>query len=150
MEGIIYKYTSPSGKCYIGQTIHENIRKAQHKQAAKDKHTTHPFYKAIQKYGWDNITYEVLVRFECNNRQLLFKILDHFEIFYITKYNSYKCGYNQTEGGHIVSQEWRTKTNDYYNNWKIINANDYEPMPAEQLLRMLKNKKLLKQWKKKK
>ena len=29
--GNIYKYTSPSGKCYIGQTIKENIRKSQHK-----------------------------------------------------------------------------------------------------------------------
>lgn len=24
MKGIIYKYTSPSGKCYIGQTINED------------------------------------------------------------------------------------------------------------------------------
>lgn len=24
MKGIIYKYTSPSGKCYIGQTVNEN------------------------------------------------------------------------------------------------------------------------------
>ena len=28
MKGIIYKYTSPSGKCYIGQTIQENRRKS--------------------------------------------------------------------------------------------------------------------------
>jgi len=47
MVGIIYKYTSPSGKCYIGQTIQENIRKSQHKLASKDIYTTHPFYKAV-------------------------------------------------------------------------------------------------------
>lgn len=81
MIGIIYKYTSPSGKCYIGQTIHEELRKAQHKSAAKDESLKWPFYKAIRKYGWDNMSYEVLVKFECDNRQLLFKILDHFEIF---------------------------------------------------------------------
>lgn len=27
IEGIIYKYTSPSGKCYIGQTINEPLRR---------------------------------------------------------------------------------------------------------------------------
>ena len=147
MIGIIYKYTSPSGKCYIGQTIHEELRKAQHKSAAKDESLKWPFYKAIRKYGWDSMSYEVLVKFECDNRQLLFKILDHFEIFYIAKYNSYKCGYNQTKGGHIVSQEWRTKNES---DGFIINADDYEPLPAEFLLKMAekKNRKLLKQWKK--
>lgn len=25
MKGVIYKYTSPSGKCYIGQTVNEDI-----------------------------------------------------------------------------------------------------------------------------
>ena len=29
IEGIIYKYTSPSGKFYIGQTIDEKSRRAQ-------------------------------------------------------------------------------------------------------------------------
>ena len=144
MVGIIYKYTSPSGKCYIGQTIKENIRKSQHKQASKDIYTTHPFYRAVQKYGWKNFSYEVLVKFECNNRQTITKILDHFEIFYIAKYNSYKCGYNQTPGGHLI---YRNSDGDGFN----INANDYEPLPAEFLVRMLSNKKrkLLKQWKKK-
>ena len=27
IEGIIYKYTSPSGKCYIGQTTNELLRR---------------------------------------------------------------------------------------------------------------------------
>lgn len=148
MIGIIYKYTSPSGKSYIGQTIHEEIRKGQHIQAAKDKNTQHPFYKAVQKYGWDNISYEVLVRFECGNKSTLTKILDHFEIFYISKYNSYKRGYNQTPGGHIVYSEFISKDGGIY-----IKADDYEPLPAEFLASMLetrKKRKLLKQWKKKK
>ena len=143
MTGIIYKYTSPNGKCYIGQTIKENTRKRQHKLASKDVNTTHPFYKAVQKYGWDNFIYEVLIKFECGNRHTLIKILDHFEIFYIAKYNSYKCGYNQTPGGHLI----------YRNNDEVgfnINANDYEPLSADFLLGLLtkRKRKLLKQWKK--
>lgn len=27
IRGVIYKYTSPSGKCYIGQTINEKRRR---------------------------------------------------------------------------------------------------------------------------
>lgn len=38
MTGVIYKYTSPSGKCYIGQTVNETRR----------------------KYGWDSFEYEIL------------------------------------------------------------------------------------------
>lgn len=56
MKGIIYKYTSPSGKCYIGQTINEDRRKLQHKRAAfneNHKEYDKPFYRALRKYGWD-------------------------------------------------------------------------------------------------
>lgn len=28
MRGVIYKYTSPSGKVYIGQTLNEYMRRA--------------------------------------------------------------------------------------------------------------------------
>ena len=34
MKGIIYKYTSPSGKCYIGQTVNENKRRYEHRYKA--------------------------------------------------------------------------------------------------------------------
>lgn len=54
---IIYKYTSPSGKSYIGQTNDPKRRKNSH------KHPTNScinFRNAINKYGWDNILYETL------------------------------------------------------------------------------------------
>ena len=63
MKGIIYKYTSPSGKCYIGQTINEDRRKLQHKRAAfneNHKEYDKPFYRALRKYGWDSFEYEVV------------------------------------------------------------------------------------------
>lgn len=52
MKGIIYKYTSPSGKCYIGQTINEDRRKLQHKRAAfneNHKEYDKPFYRAASE-----------------------------------------------------------------------------------------------------
>jgi hypothetical protein len=36
MVGIIYKYTSPSNKSYIGQTIHEHTRYMRHKRMEWD------------------------------------------------------------------------------------------------------------------
>lgn len=57
MNGVIYCYTSPSGKQYIGQTINEKRRKADHKRAYG---TCGLFRLAVLKYGMDNIKYEVL------------------------------------------------------------------------------------------
>jgi hypothetical protein len=54
MRGVIYKYTSPSGKSYIGQTVREDQRKKEHYYLAycyeNSKFDT-KFYKAIRKYG---------------------------------------------------------------------------------------------------
>lgn len=48
VTGIIYRYRSPSGKYYIGQTIDGKRRKATHKNLAS-KGIDLPFYRAIKK-----------------------------------------------------------------------------------------------------
>lgn len=97
-KGIIYKYTSPSGKIYIGQTVEESTRKYKHKTAtavSKGK-----FGNAIQKYGFENLTYEVLFETKyTENFNSLKRVLDAVEIAYIEYYNSYNAGYNSTKGG---------------------------------------------------
>ena len=50
--GVIYMYTSPSGKKYIGQTVNESKRKSQHKNQTTKSKTL--FGKAIIKYGFEN------------------------------------------------------------------------------------------------
>lgn len=93
----IYKHTNKiNGKCYIGQTK-QSLKVRWKNGIGYDGSPV--FYKAIQKYGWDNFTHEViedniLSQEEANNR----------EIFYIKFYNSYigfnNCnGYNATLGG---------------------------------------------------
>lgn len=47
-KGIIYKYTSPSGKSYIGQTVNEVSRKYKHKLETSKSKTK--FGSAIRKY----------------------------------------------------------------------------------------------------
>lgn len=100
MKGIIYKFTSPSGKVYIGQTT-DKYRNTQHRHTAYNRKSTRPFYKAIRKYGFENFKYEILKEIECNTKEELNNKLDSLEIYYIALHNATdeKYGYNLCNGG---------------------------------------------------
>ena len=85
----IYKITKKSnGKSYIGQSNDIERRLAEHKYK-----TDIPVEIAIQKYGIDAFTYEVIE--ECELSQL-----DEREKYWIAYYNTFKgIGYNCNEGG---------------------------------------------------
>jgi len=58
-------HTSPSGKCYIGQTCQSCEERwginGSNYIKKKDGNFIHPkFAQAILKYGWDNIKHEIL------------------------------------------------------------------------------------------
>lgn len=97
LDGIIYRYTSPNGKIYIGKTTNEKHRIATHKYEAK--HPKNYFHRAIAKYGFDKFTYEVLFRTKSFDR--LNYLLNTMEQYYIKKYNTTDptIGYNLTDGG---------------------------------------------------
>ena len=61
IEGIIYRYISPSGKSYIGQTIDEKSRR-QHWFKPTYSYAGPKIDRARAKYGRDNFVYEVLFR----------------------------------------------------------------------------------------
>ncbi|KKL12636.1 hypothetical protein LCGC14_2533800, partial [marine sediment metagenome] len=91
--GIIYKVISPSGKVYIGKTVMSLAnRKYYHIRSATKLMIDTKFCRAIRKYGaelvWE-IIYDGITCSEINN----------LEIQIISKYNSYKVGYNSTKGG---------------------------------------------------
>lgn len=88
--GIIYKYTSPSGKSYIGKTIYSQKERAG-KNGEKYKGCT-AFYNAIQKYGWNNFSYDILE--ECVNEKL-----GEREAYYISYFNT------QVPNGYNVRDE---------------------------------------------
>ena len=89
---IIYKYTSPSGKYYIGQTYNEHMRKYFHKYDAT-RGKTSAFYNAIRKYGFENFKYEVIVR------DVPHYLVNAFERYWIWYYKANTEGYNSTIGG---------------------------------------------------
>ena len=90
MKGIIYMYTCPKGKHYVGQTINEAARKSGHKHS---KYNT-KFSREIQRIGYDTFKYEVLERVEADTEEELKIKLNKLECDYIYKYNIYYDGYN--------------------------------------------------------
>lgn len=99
--GLIYKAISPSGRCYIGQTINLKNRINQHKNNAFNEHSkefNHKFHKAIRKYGFYNIIWEILVD------EVPICLLDDLEIEYIKQFNSFNDGYNLTLGGNAINR----------------------------------------------
>lgn len=76
---------------YIGQSLNIEIRLKNHKSGTKQV-----VDKAIQKYGVENFTFEIIE--ECLPSEL-----NEREIYWINYYNSYNDGYNCTLGGNQVS-----------------------------------------------
>ena len=97
MIGYIYCHTSPSGKKYIGLTT----TSLEHRYNNGENYKSSPaFWKAIQKYGWDNFSHEVLEEVECEDKQALVETLNFLERKYISEYNSIvPYGYNIEAGG---------------------------------------------------
>lgn len=100
MIGIIYKYTNQiNSKVYIGQTINEYKRKYAHKHALNSWRSY--FHNAINKYGYDKFTYEILEEVNSDDVKELKSKLDTLEQRYISIYksNESEFGYNLTLGG---------------------------------------------------
>ena len=112
---LVYKHTSPSGKCYIGQTCDYEKRCKNHK---KQNSNCVAFRNALMKYGWENfqheILYENLSKSEANT----------LEERCISESNSMTPnGYNLKSGGNsnVLSNESIQKFVDKNSrNWEFI------------------------------
>jgi group I intron endonuclease len=91
----IYKITNLlNGKCYIGLSYNINKRFREHKHHIVHKNGSCHLYHAIDKYGLDNFSFEILK--ECPIEDLAC-----LEQFFIRVYCSWhpNYGYNKTFGG---------------------------------------------------
>lgn len=90
----IYKITNKlNNKSYIGKTEKTDPTKRwlEHLRDCKREYKNkRPLYNAINKYGKENFSFEILE--ETNNA-------NEREIYFIDFYNTYKNGYNATVGG---------------------------------------------------
>lgn len=99
IEGIIYRYISPSGKSYIGQTTNEVYRRRMWFGKGRYTGGKSKIDRARKKYGPDNFIYEVLLRNQYSSIETATLDLNKWETYYIGYYNTYKNGYNSTLGG---------------------------------------------------
>lgn len=99
VTGIIYKYTAPNGKVYIGQTTNELYRRRMWFGAGRYTGGKSKIDRARSKYGAENFSYEVLFKASFPSTETATKELNRLEIYYIGLYDSYKNGYNSTIGG---------------------------------------------------
>lgn len=98
LQGIIYMYTSPSNKNYIGQTTNESNRRKLWKSSTYHYAGT-KIDRARAKYGADNFLYTVLFRKDFSTKQIAVEWLNIAEKYYINIYDTVKNGYNCEGGG---------------------------------------------------
>lgn len=97
-RGIIYKYTSPSNKCYIGQTMNERKRRSDF-LCITTSYSGPKIENARKKYGPENFQYEVLFVIESYDKKEVRDLLNTKEKEYIILFDSINNGYNIDEGG---------------------------------------------------
>lgn len=88
-------------KSYIGRTTMPVAKRWGVDGKGYNNHNSH-FYHAIQKYGWNNFTHDILLTIECDTVEELEFWLNTWEQYYIEKYDSYYNGYNSTLGGNVI------------------------------------------------
>lgn len=107
---------------YVGKTI-RNIheRFLEHcKDSKKERCEKRPLYSAMRKYGIEHFHVELLEEVDIQD-------LEEKEKFWITELNSYKNGYNATEGGDgKILYDYTLFLQDYSNGMTVIEiANKY-------------------------
>jgi group I intron endonuclease len=88
---VVYRHIFPNGKSYIGITC---VKPYYYRWRAGSSYSKQPkIYKAIKKYGWENIAHEILYE---NLSQME---ANRLEQEMINKFNSIINGYNISSGG---------------------------------------------------
>ena len=150
----VYRHTSPSGKVYIGITHYKDPKKRWGKNGNFYSKKV-VFYRAIEKYGWDNIKHEILFQ------GLPEKRAKNLEVSLIQHYKKLGLSYNMTVGGDghnfgkesntakyrtELSKKYRKEHPDYdklqyekFKEKKKENAREYYRKNREKVLQQKKN-----------
>ena len=111
IKAVVYKYTCiPTGKVYIGQTQHEDDRRAKFKNFYQNYSGGKKLENAREKYcDLSKWRYKVLESKKFSDtpegRLAARDYLNEKEIYYIDLYDSVSRGYNSTRGGSTVGND---------------------------------------------
>lgn len=100
---IIYMYTFPNGKRYVGKSIRSLNRR---QGSLFNRYENSPaLWNAIQKYGIDSIEQEILIEEYMTDEDACNLEQEFIELYRtnINRYNNPKRGYNLTDGGEGLS-----------------------------------------------
>lgn len=102
---VIYKIKFPNQKVYIGQTNNLQKRINDHLREAKTGSDS-KVYRAMRKYSITKNDFEIIedgieTKDDANSR----------EIYWISQYDSFKNGYNSTQGGDNISESMKEENN---------------------------------------
>lgn len=102
----IYRFRNKvNNKSYVGQSVKIGKRIREHLCALQNTGRQYAIHKAIVKYGIENFEIEILATFE--QREDLRKILNLAEQIFISFYDSFENGYNETAGGDsMTGRKW--------------------------------------------
>lgn len=144
-KGKIYKITNIiNGKVYIGCTI-SSLKKRYHEHLYRCFKTDYKskLYNSIKKYGEENFIIELIT--ECDVDKIY-----ETEKFYITQYNSFENGMNNTFGGegclgYIHSPDIRKKISQKIKEGNSHKGKSYETLYGENVnIEKLKRKESVK------
>lgn len=95
---VVYKHTTPSGKCYVGITG-QNPPEKRWRNGYGYKSNEY-FVRAIKKYSWDNIKHEIIIsgltKEEAEQKEI--------ELIAYYKSDNRNYGYNIEHGGNAVGK----------------------------------------------
>lgn len=121
---LIYRIEFPNNKSYIGLTSNFKKRRLKHRfDSFSNKPTAQKYavHRAIVKYGFENIKWEVL------ENSLSKGQAKEREIYYIQVFNSFNkdFGYNLTRGGDFISNQKYTDEDILENAKKYKTVRDW-------------------------
>lgn len=111
----VYKHTAPNRKVYIGITSRDPEDRWRNGYGYHNQNSH--FENAIKKYGWNNISHEIIIR------SLSREDACEMERFFIQLYKSYdsRYGYNKTLGGDSAALTRERAIEQYALNGKLLN-----------------------------
>lgn len=118
---VVYKATLPNGKMYIGVASNLKKRINNHKSQAKSKQKC-TFHNALNKYGFENCIWEVLVN--CSSFEIALECEKSLIKSFKTKT---PYGYNLTDGGEGVRGLKQEQPKKFK---RVINLATHEIYPA--------------------